>query len=58
MKNLEFIRKYAEKMVKAEAGAEIFVIMEPKPELEPHKNRPAPQHWFRHLFTCTSEAYT
>jgi hypothetical protein len=37
----EFFLKYIGKMVGA--GAEIFVKLEP----EPHKNRPAPQHWVK-----------
>jgi hypothetical protein len=32
------------KTVRAGAGAGIFDKLEP--ELEPHKNGPAPQHWF------------
>jgi hypothetical protein len=33
------------KMVRAGAGAGIFDKLELEPELEPHKNGPAPQHW-------------
>jgi hypothetical protein len=43
MKIFDFFRKYMGKMVGA--GAEIFDKLEPKP----HKNGPAPQHWFLHL---------
>jgi hypothetical protein len=32
------------KMVRAGAGARIFDKLEPEPELDPHKNGPAPQH--------------
>jgi hypothetical protein len=33
------------KIVRAGAGAGIFDKLEP--ELEPHKNRPAPHHWLQ-----------
>jgi hypothetical protein len=39
MKILEFFPKYMGKMIGAGAGAEIFLMLEPKP----HKNEPAPQ---------------
>jgi hypothetical protein len=45
MKIFEFFKKYVGKMVGAGGGAraEIFDKVEP----EPHKNRPAPQHWLQ-----------
>jgi hypothetical protein len=47
MKIFVFFLKYMGKIVGAEArvrdGAEIFDMMEP--DLEPHKNGPALQHW-------------
>jgi hypothetical protein len=37
------------KIVRAGAGAGIFDKLEP--ELEPEKNGPAPQHWFKGTFS-------
>jgi hypothetical protein len=37
-------------MVRAGAGAGIFY----NPELEPHKNGPAPQHWLLVQYRCKS----
>jgi hypothetical protein len=33
------------KLLLAGAGAGIFDMLDPEPELEPDKNGPAPQHW-------------
>jgi hypothetical protein len=41
MKIVEFFLNYFGEMVRAEAG--IYDKLEP--ELNPHKNGPAPQHW-------------